>query len=170
MVVLAQLSLNKHPELPDVPLVMDLAKTDEQRQILKMVFARQVMGRPYLAPPDLPADRVALLRKAFMDTMRDKDFRRRRRQVAARDQSGLGRGRREAGEGSLRNAGGYHRQGQGGGEVDSAPLLRAAKRRRGAGIDAQQRPGRVPPPLRRRMKMPINHTSMKTFPSSTTVG
>ena len=74
MVVLAQLSLYKHPELPDVPLVVDYAKTDEQRQILKMVFARQVMGRPYVAPPNLPAERVALLRKAFMATMADKDF------------------------------------------------------------------------------------------------
>ncbi len=74
MVVLVQLSLTKHPELPDVPLVMDFAKTDEQRQILKMVFARNVMGRPFLAPPNLPADRVAALRKAFMDTMTDKEF------------------------------------------------------------------------------------------------
>jgi tripartite-type tricarboxylate transporter receptor subunit TctC len=74
MVVLVQLSLNKHPELPDVPSVLDFAKTDEQRAILKMVFARQVMGRPYVAPPNLPADRVAVLRQAFMDTMKDKDF------------------------------------------------------------------------------------------------
>ena len=74
MIVLVQLSLHKHPELPDVPLVTDFAKTDEQRQILKMVFARQVMGRPFVAPPNMPADRVAVLRKAFMDTMNDKDF------------------------------------------------------------------------------------------------
>jgi tripartite-type tricarboxylate transporter receptor subunit TctC len=74
MVVLAQLSLSKHPELPDVPLITDLAKTDEQKQILKLIFARQVMGRPYLAPPDVPKERVELLRKAFMDTMNDKDF------------------------------------------------------------------------------------------------
>ena len=74
MIVLVQLSLSKHPELPDVPLVTDFAKTDEQRQILKMIFARQVMGRPYLAPPNLPADRVAVLRQAFADTMTDKDF------------------------------------------------------------------------------------------------
>ncbi len=74
MVVLVQLSLNKHPELPDVPSVIDFAKTDEQRTILKMIFARQVMGRPYVAPPNLPADRVAVLRQAFMDTMKDKDF------------------------------------------------------------------------------------------------
>ena len=66
--------MTKHPELPDVPLVMDFAKTDEQRQILKMVFARNVMGRPYVAPPNVPADRVAVLRQAFMDTMKDKDF------------------------------------------------------------------------------------------------
>jgi len=74
MIVLVQLSLTKHPELPDVPLVMDFAKTEEQRQILKMIFARQVMGRPYVAPPNLPADRVATLRQAFTDTMTDKDF------------------------------------------------------------------------------------------------
>jgi tripartite-type tricarboxylate transporter receptor subunit TctC len=74
MVVLIQLSLSKHPELPDVPLVMDFAKTDKQRQILKMVFARNVMGRPYLAPPNLPANRLAALRDAFMATMADKDF------------------------------------------------------------------------------------------------
>ena len=74
MIVLVQLSLNKHPELPDVPSVLDFAKTDEQRAILKMIFARQVMGRPYVAPPNLPADRLAVLRQAFMDTMKDKDF------------------------------------------------------------------------------------------------
>ncbi len=74
IILLVQLSLGKHPELPDVPLVTDFAKTDEQRQILKMIFARQVMGRPYLAPPGLPPDRLAVLRQAFMDTMTDKDF------------------------------------------------------------------------------------------------
>ena len=72
--VLVQLALRKHPELPNVPLIMDLAKTDEQKQVLKLIFARQTMGRPYLAPPGIPADRAAALRKAFMDTMADKDF------------------------------------------------------------------------------------------------
>jgi tripartite-type tricarboxylate transporter receptor subunit TctC len=74
IVVLVQMSLSKHPDLPDVPLIMDLAKTDEQRQIFKMIFARQTMGRPYVAPPGVPADRLAALRKAFMDTMADKEF------------------------------------------------------------------------------------------------
>jgi len=74
MIILVQLSLAKHPELPDVPPVMDFAKTEEQRQILKMMFARNVMGRPYLAPPNVPPDRLAALRDAFTATMTDKDF------------------------------------------------------------------------------------------------
>jgi tripartite-type tricarboxylate transporter receptor subunit TctC len=72
--ILMQLSLAKHPDLPDVPLIVDLAKNEEQRQILKLIFARQALGRPFLAPPGVPADRVAILRKAFMDTMADKEF------------------------------------------------------------------------------------------------
>jgi tripartite-type tricarboxylate transporter receptor subunit TctC len=72
--VLVQLALGKHPDLPDVPLIVDLAKTDEDRQILKLIFARQVMGRPFLAPPDIPAERAETLRKAFLDTLADKDF------------------------------------------------------------------------------------------------
>ena len=72
--LLVQLSLEKHPDLPDVPLVMDLAKNDDQKRILKLIFTRQVMGRPFLAPPGIPADRVKALRTAFMDTLKDKDF------------------------------------------------------------------------------------------------
>jgi ABC-type phosphate/phosphonate transport system substrate-binding protein len=68
------LSLNKHPDLPDIPLIMDFAKTEDQQQMFKLIFARQVMGRPYLVPPDLPKDRAEALRKAFMDTMEDKEF------------------------------------------------------------------------------------------------
>jgi tripartite-type tricarboxylate transporter receptor subunit TctC len=72
--VLLQLSLHKHPELPDVPLVVDLATTDEERQILTLIFVRQVMGRPFLAPPGIPADRANALRDAFMATMTDPAF------------------------------------------------------------------------------------------------
>jgi tripartite-type tricarboxylate transporter receptor subunit TctC len=72
--VLVQLSLQKHPDLPNVPLILDLAKTPEQKQILTLVFARQALGRPYVAPPGVPADRLAALRKAFMDTMKDPEF------------------------------------------------------------------------------------------------
>ena len=73
--VLVQLALAKHPDLPDVPLVTELAKTDAERQMLRLIFARQVMGRPFLAPPGVPADRVAALRQAFLETMADKEFR-----------------------------------------------------------------------------------------------
>lgn len=72
--ILVQLSLNKHPDLPDVPLIMDFVENDEQRQILELVFARQVMGRPFAAPPGVPEDRVEALREAFMATMEDPEF------------------------------------------------------------------------------------------------
>jgi tripartite-type tricarboxylate transporter receptor subunit TctC len=72
--VLVQLALSKHPDLPNIPLVMDLAKTDTERKMLRLVFARQTMGRPFVAPPGVAADRVAALRTAFMDTMKDKEF------------------------------------------------------------------------------------------------
>jgi tripartite-type tricarboxylate transporter receptor subunit TctC len=72
--ILVQLGLDKHPDLPDVPLIIDLAKTDEQRQILKLIFARQVMGRPFIAPPGVPQDRVDALRQAFMATMQDPEY------------------------------------------------------------------------------------------------
>jgi tripartite-type tricarboxylate transporter receptor subunit TctC len=73
--VLVQLSLSRHPHLPKVPLIMDFAKTDEEKQIFKLIFARQPMGRPFLAPPGIPAERVTMLRKAFMDTLNDPEFR-----------------------------------------------------------------------------------------------
>jgi len=72
--ILFQMGLSKHPDLPDVPLVLDLAGSDEGRAILKLIFARQVMAWPYVAPPDVPEDRGETLRAAFAETMKDKDF------------------------------------------------------------------------------------------------
>jgi hypothetical protein len=72
--IFAQTALRKHPELPSVPLVLDYAKTDEARSIFKLVFARQEFAWPYLAPPGVPAERIAALRQAFNETMKDKDF------------------------------------------------------------------------------------------------
>lgn len=69
--LLFQTRSTPHPELPDVPLVTVLAKTDEQRQALALMFARDVLGRPFNAPPDLPADRAKLLRDAFNASVRD---------------------------------------------------------------------------------------------------
>ena len=72
--LLVQIGLSKHPDLPSVPSVMDLAKSKEDEEILKLLFARQTMAYPFLAPPDLPADRANILRKAFMDSMQDKEL------------------------------------------------------------------------------------------------
>jgi tripartite-type tricarboxylate transporter receptor subunit TctC len=72
--LVAQLALNKSPELPDVPLIFDFATTGRQRQILKLMLSRQSMARPFAAPPDLPEDRKAALRTAFDRTMADMEF------------------------------------------------------------------------------------------------
>jgi tripartite-type tricarboxylate transporter receptor subunit TctC len=72
--LLFQMGLFKHPDLPEVPLVIDLATSVEDRAVLELIFARQVMAWPYLAPPGIPKDRAEALRRAFMDTMNDKDF------------------------------------------------------------------------------------------------
>jgi tripartite-type tricarboxylate transporter receptor subunit TctC len=69
--LLFQVSLTKHRDLPDLPLVLDLAKTEEQRQILKLFAVRQVMGRPFLAPQEVPRDRVDALRRAFDQALED---------------------------------------------------------------------------------------------------
>jgi tripartite-type tricarboxylate transporter receptor subunit TctC len=72
--ILVQLALSKTPELPDVPLITDFATNDRQRQILRLVFSRQAMARPFTAPPGIPAERKAALRKAFDETMKDPAF------------------------------------------------------------------------------------------------
>jgi len=72
--ILFQMGLDKHPDLPETPLIMDLARNDEERAIFKLIFGRQVMAWPFATPPAVPAERVAMLRKAFADTLRDKDF------------------------------------------------------------------------------------------------
>jgi tripartite-type tricarboxylate transporter receptor subunit TctC len=72
--LIVQLALVKARDLPDLPLIMDAAQTDQQRQILKLIFSRQTMGRPFVAPPEIPADRREALRSAFDETMKDPDF------------------------------------------------------------------------------------------------
>jgi tripartite-type tricarboxylate transporter receptor subunit TctC len=70
--ILMQFALEKHDDLPNIPLVVDLAKDDEQRAILRLIFARQALGRPFLGPPGIPADRAAALKAAFVAAMKDK--------------------------------------------------------------------------------------------------
>lgn len=71
VIVLAQYGRSRLPELPDVPLVMDLVTNDADRQALQLVLSRQELGRPFAAPPLIPADRTAALRKAFDAAMVD---------------------------------------------------------------------------------------------------
>ncbi len=72
--LLLQASIAKEPNLPDVPLITELVKSPEQLKVVKLLVASQVMARPFAAPPGTPADRVAALRKAFDDTMKDPAF------------------------------------------------------------------------------------------------
>jgi tripartite-type tricarboxylate transporter receptor subunit TctC len=69
--LIVQYALSRHPEIADVPAVVDLAKTDEQRQILSLYASGSDIGRSIVAPPGVPAETVAILRKAFLQTMRD---------------------------------------------------------------------------------------------------
>jgi tripartite-type tricarboxylate transporter receptor subunit TctC len=72
--LIVQLALEKAADLPNVPLITEMATDDRQRQILKLIFSRQTMGRPFAGPPGIPADRAAALRKAFDLTMKDPEF------------------------------------------------------------------------------------------------
>ena len=73
--VLAQWGLKKHPDLPDVPLILDLARNDADKQALRLGLARLEYGRPFFLPPGVPADRVEALRRAFDATVNDPQFR-----------------------------------------------------------------------------------------------
>jgi tripartite-type tricarboxylate transporter receptor subunit TctC len=72
--VIIQFSHKKVPELQDVPLVTDLVKTQSQRDIINLILVSQQMARLVTAPPDVPAERVAALRKAFDDMLKDPEF------------------------------------------------------------------------------------------------
>ena len=67
-------AMKPHPELPGVPSVYDFAKSDDDRKVLDLLFGWRVLGRPIAAPPGVPAERLAALRKAFFDAMNDKRF------------------------------------------------------------------------------------------------
>jgi hypothetical protein len=72
--ILVQLGLEKNAELPDVPLAVDLLKDPDDRKVLELIVLPQEFGRPFLAPPGVPADRMALYRRAFQSVLRDPQF------------------------------------------------------------------------------------------------
>ena len=69
-----QLKFQRGAELQDVPTIMEFAKTDRQRQMLKLILSRQEMARPFAAPPGVPAERLAALRKAFDQAWADPEL------------------------------------------------------------------------------------------------
>jgi tripartite-type tricarboxylate transporter receptor subunit TctC len=72
--VLVQVGPTKSPDLAQVPLLKDLARNDTDRAVLQLLSAPIQIGRPLFTGPAVPADRVALLRKAFDETMHDPHF------------------------------------------------------------------------------------------------
>jgi tripartite-type tricarboxylate transporter receptor subunit TctC len=72
--ILVQMGMKPHGDLADVPMAIDLAKTAEDRAVMELVFAKFGMSRPFFAPPGVPAERLAALRRAFDATMRDAAF------------------------------------------------------------------------------------------------
>jgi tripartite-type tricarboxylate transporter receptor subunit TctC len=72
--VLAQFALRKHPDIPQVTSILDLAQKVEDKQLVDVMLAPLEMGRPYFAPPGVPADRLQALRRAFDATTKDPEF------------------------------------------------------------------------------------------------
>jgi tripartite-type tricarboxylate transporter receptor subunit TctC len=72
--ILLQIGLAKFPDLPNVPSAIDLIPKQESRKVLELILIRQEMGRPFAAPPGVPADRVQMLRQAFDATLKDPEF------------------------------------------------------------------------------------------------
>ena len=72
--LILQYGLEKETALPDVPSALDLVTNPEDKHLLQAGLAMVTMGRPYLMPPGVPEDRVAIMRKAFDDTLKDRAF------------------------------------------------------------------------------------------------
>ena len=72
--VVLQMGLTRLPDLPNVPSAIDLVSNEEDRQVLELILIPQEMGRPYVAPPGIPADRLAALRRAFEETWKDPEY------------------------------------------------------------------------------------------------
>jgi tripartite-type tricarboxylate transporter receptor subunit TctC len=72
--LLIQIALRKSPDLPNVPFIFDLLSKQEDRQLLDLMVGPSGMARPFAAPPGVPADKTALLRRAFDATMKDPEF------------------------------------------------------------------------------------------------
>jgi len=74
MKLMVQMTLEKDPKLPDVPGVLDYVSKEQDRQVIELLLSRLSLGRPFIAPPDLPPERATALRSAFAKLLQDPDF------------------------------------------------------------------------------------------------
>ena len=72
--IVMQLALEKHEDLPNVPLIMDLPASPQDKAAMRLIVSRQSIARPFAAPPGVPPERIKILRDAFDATMKDPDF------------------------------------------------------------------------------------------------
>jgi hypothetical protein len=72
--LLMQGALKNDPELGNLPSALDFIRNDADRQVMRLHFTQKTAARPVILPPGVPKERVALLRKAFADLARDRDF------------------------------------------------------------------------------------------------
>ncbi len=72
--ILVTYSLTRHPELPDVPAFVEFGKTEEDKRLLAFYVSAEDVGRSFVGPPGIPADRLKTLRGAFMAMVKDKEF------------------------------------------------------------------------------------------------
>jgi tripartite-type tricarboxylate transporter receptor subunit TctC len=69
-----QMTETRDPSMPDTPTLLEYARNDEQKKIISLMVKSETVGRPLLAPPGVPSERVAMLRKALMDVVKDPEF------------------------------------------------------------------------------------------------
>jgi tripartite-type tricarboxylate transporter receptor subunit TctC len=72
--MLAQVGMSKHPDIPEVPLATDFLTNPDDKKVMELLNIPQEMGRPIVGPPDVPADRLQALRRAFDATMKDPEY------------------------------------------------------------------------------------------------
>jgi tripartite-type tricarboxylate transporter receptor subunit TctC len=72
--IIVQFALKRHPELPDVPTAVELARNDDERQVLGAIMNASEVGTAFFTSPGVPPDRLAALRRAFDETMKDPEF------------------------------------------------------------------------------------------------
>jgi tripartite-type tricarboxylate transporter receptor subunit TctC len=82
--LLVQFGLEKNPRFPEVPSILDLVKDEDTKAALELILAERQLLRPVMAPPETPQDRLAILRRAFLDTVADPGF------LAECEKQGLG--------------------------------------------------------------------------------